>query len=362
MGTFGGAGLAFSAPDRLLTLRYDHGETSLVELPFGPHGAIVGPSQTLFVWHGELISQLKLGGDRIGFSRGRANASVVRFGLAADGSHAEGTPKSVIDSSGSLRPLGWTDATHIAILEEHDDDFDHVVLASLDGAVEPYVPGPLRSAWLVPNGDVLYWAGSRANDAGAGSPDAGGCTLMRHVASDRSEHPAPQSGTTCDSPIRCARSRCIAQEAGEDLINTFRDWSSENGATGPILVQIDGPHIRWGLSSDGRWLAAYDGRDPALTLYDLAHDSARKVIPTRTPQMLQGVDFLPGARRLVVVGYGNAGKDMFGLGTLGVDGTSQTIATDPVVWSTSPQVAPDGRSFVVGRKDFGTKLWALEPR
>ncbi len=351
IGRYAAEGFTFAAPDRVLAFRFDKSDSTLVALPIGERGAPRGPAQTLFSWHGPTIASVRAGGPRIVFTRGGANGDVVRYALPASGKRADAAPQTILASAWTLRPLGFLDDTHIAVMEEKDDFF-HVVSVSNDGVMEPYVDGPLLGASLVPNGDVLYW--TKGTDAAA-------CTLMRHVARDRTERAAPQAGTSCERPIRCVASRCITPEVGEDLVSVFRDWNPETGATGPALVRVSAPEVRFAVSDDGRWLAT-SPRDDAVTLYDLAHGAAPKVVTTSQLRRTQALAFTPDSRRLVLTGYVEDPTQLFVIATMDLDGKSIAVATDPNRWNTGPQVAPDGRSFVVGRKDFGSYLWALEPK
>jgi Tol biopolymer transport system component len=352
VGNYGGDGIALASTDRLLALRYDRSTTTLVEIPLGADHARAGASRVLFRWDGATISEVKVGGERIAFARSSPNGAVISFDLSADGRKVEGAPRSILESAWVLRPLGFVDDTHVAVLEEQEDFF-HVVSVSTEkgGAVEPYVKGPLSTASLLPNGDVLYWT----------KPDGGACTLHRHLKADGSDRPAPMAGTSCDKPILCVKTRCVALEESEDIVSTFRDWDPETGATGAPLAREHETSVRFAVSPDGRFLAAAWGKE-WITLYDLAHGGAPSRIETNVPRMPQAITFTPDGKRLVFVGYGSAGPDSsgFAIATTDLDGAPVTLVTDPVKWSNGPRVARDGRSFIVGRKDFGANLWVLE--
>ncbi len=341
-------GMAFAAADEILVLNYDKSDTALLRIPIGERGAIRGATQTLFAWHDATVGGLAARAGRIAFARGTDSGEVVRFGLRPDGQRLEGSLQTLITSAWPIFPLGFRDETHVALLEQKDDAF-HVVLASDDGTVEPYVDGPIGIAMLVPNGDVLYWTVP---------DDAGKCSLMRHVASDRTERAAPNTGLSCNAEIVCVASRCIAQTRPDSTAFVFRDWSPESGATTPPFLRVETPDLRSAFSDDGRWLAT-SPHSGEITLHDMAHGGATKVLATKL-HAVQMLDFFPDSRRLLVVGY----DDYFTFTTIMIDenGAPHVLTSDAVRWSNYPYVAHDGRSFIVGRRNFGAYLSLLEPQ
>jgi hypothetical protein len=352
MGTYGGGGVAFASPERLLLMRYDASTSRLVEMPVSDGGTVGAPERELYHWDGELVSQIRSGGGRITYSRGSPNGSIVEFPLAAGGDRVDGAPRTLFETAWVLRPLGYIDETHVAATEEQAG-FYKVISVSTSGAVVPYVKGPLSWAYLVPGGDVLFWT----------KPEGGACTLMRHSAKDGTESPAPMAGTTCDKPIHCVKNRCVAVEEAEDLVTSFRDWDPVRGATGPALVRMSVPRVRSALSEDGRWIVASHGKEQ-LTLFDLGHGGAPKDIATTVPQKPQWLTFTRDSKKVLFVGYGSPEVEgsFFGIATAGLDGKVSTLLTDTLRWSNEPRVSPDGRAFVVGRKNFGAQLWMLEPQ
>jgi serine/threonine-protein kinase len=340
-------GLAFPAPDRLLTLRYGGEKVTLDELAIDrATGATVAPARSLYEWEGPHIGGLAAARGRIAFEQDPPNGEMVMYQLD-DADMPIGEPRRIVGAGGLVRPIAWLDPFHVAATGERSKE-SFAIRVGLDGTTAPYGGAPLeRVAGAAPNGDLLYWS----------REDAGDCRLARRVAATGDERPVSMVGATCDQMVSCGRARCLAHAVEAENVHAFREWHDDSGAVGGPLVRVKEPDVRSSLSPSGRLLATF-GDGNAISLHDLDAKSSR-VVTIDGFRFVQDVSFAPDEERLVACGNGTGVG--FATAILRRDGSTRMLAKSRGVWSTSPLFGSDGHTLVVGRRDMGGTLWVLEP-